>query len=113
MEQALAAAKTQNRPVMLDFYADWCVSCKELEATTFKDEKVRDALNGVMVLQADVTANDAQDKALNARFKLFGPPQILFFNPQGQELKSVRLTGYEAPQAFLERINHFKDLLSP
>lgn len=113
LEQALAAAKTQNRPVMLDFYADWCVSCKELEATTFKDEKVRDALNGVMVLQADVTANDAQDKALNARFKLFGPPQILFFNPQGQELKSVRLTGYEAPQAFLERINHFKDLLSP
>lgn len=113
LEQALAAAKTQNRPVMLDFYADWCVSCKELEAITFKDEKVRDALNGVMVLQADVTANDAQDKALNARFKLFGPPQILFFNPQGQELKSVRLTGYEAPQAFLERINHFKDLLSP
>lgn len=113
LEQALAAAKTQNRPVMLDFYADWCVSCKELEATTFKDEKVRDALNGVMVLQADVTANDAQDKALNARFKLFGPPQILFFNPQGQELKSVRLTGYEAPQAFLERINHFKELLSP
>jgi thiol:disulfide interchange protein DsbD len=94
----------QGRPVMLDFYADWCVSCKEMEHFTFSDPRVRDALKDVLLLQADVTANDAEDKALLKRFGLFGPPGILFFDSQGKELETLRVIGYQKADLFLETL---------
>lgn len=111
LQQALAQAKTQNKPVMLDFYADWCVTCKELEHKTFKDPDVVANLKDTLLIQADVTDDDAQDQALNKHFGLFGPPQILFFTPDGQEIKAVRLAGYEAPEPFLQRIQRFQQNL--
>lgn len=110
LQQALEQAKAQNKPVMLDFYADWCIACKELEHKTFKNPAVVTALgNGnTLLLQADVTADDGQDQALNKHFGLFGPPQVLFFKPNGEEIKAVRLAGYEAPEAFLGRIQRFQ-----
>ncbi|RXK80668.1 protein-disulfide reductase DsbD [Chlorobaculum sp. 24CR] len=90
-----------GKPVMLDFYADWCVSCKELEQFTFSDPKVRQALSGVTLLQVDVTANNADDKALMKRFNLFGPPGIIFFDQSGQEQKENRIVGFVEAGEFL------------
>ena len=94
LNQALKVAQSTNTPVMLDFYADWCVACKELERYTFSQPGVQDALRGVTLLQADVTANDALDQALMEEFGLFGPPSILFFDTTGQELRQYRLVGF-------------------
>jgi thiol:disulfide interchange protein DsbD len=96
-----AAIQTAGRPVMLDFYADWCVSCKEMEAFTFTDTKVKAKLEGMLLLQADVTANSTEDKALLQRFSLFGPPGIIFFDRQGKEIPGLRVIGYQAADAFL------------
>ncbi|TNJ38217.1 protein-disulfide reductase DsbD [Chlorobaculum thiosulfatiphilum] len=90
--------------VMLDFYADWCVSCKELEKFTFSDPKVRQALADVTLLQVDVTANTAADKALMKRFGLFGPPGIIFFDESGQEQKDKRIVGFVEAEKFLEHL---------
>jgi thiol:disulfide interchange protein DsbD len=94
------ALATAGRPVMLDFYADWCVACKEMEHQTFSDTRVRQRLNGALLLQADVTANSADDKALLKRFGLFGPPGVLFFNAQGTEATQARVIGYVPPERF-------------
>ena len=96
-----ARLATVDRPVMLDFYADWCVSCKEMERYTFADAAVRAQLAGYTLLKADVTANTAEDKALLARFGLFGPPGIIFFTAQGQEIKGQRIVGFQEAPAFL------------
>lgn len=93
-----------GRPVMLDFYADWCVSCKEMERFTFADPRVRARLSGWLLLQADVTANSAEDKALLAHFKLFGPPGIVFFDPSGREVPGVRVVGFQDADAFLSSL---------
>ena len=90
----LRPAAVRGQAVMLDYYADWCVSCKEMERFTFSDPAVRTALAGVLLLQTDVTANDALDKALLAEFGLFGPPAILFFGPDGRELPELRVVGF-------------------
>ena len=79
-----AALRTASRPVMLDFYADWCVSCKEMERYTFTDASVQARLAGALLLRADVTANSPQDRELLKRFQLFGPPGTLFFDAQGR-----------------------------
>jgi thiol:disulfide interchange protein DsbD len=100
LEQALQTAKAAGQPVMLDFYADWCVSCKELEHNTFPDPAVKQALAGALLLQADVTRNSADDKALLQRFGLIGPPAILFFDKEGNERKASRLVGYKQPAPF-------------
>ena len=92
-----------GRTVMLDFYADWCVSCKEMDHFSFADAKVQARLKDGLLLQADVTANSADDKALLARFKLFGPPGIIFFDKSGQEI-AYRVVGYEPPEKFLQSL---------
>ncbi len=100
LNQALARAKRNNQHVMLDFYADWCISCKEMEASTFSDPGVKQALDNVMLIQADVTDNDAQDQALLKHFGLIGPPTILLFTPAGEELRQYRLVGFLGPDDF-------------
>lgn len=96
-------ASASGRAVMLDFYADWCVSCKEMERLTFTDARVRKALADVVLLQADVTANNADDQVLLKRFGLFGPPGTIFFDAQGRELKA-RVVGFERADTFLESL---------
>ncbi len=90
----------RGRYIMLDFWAEWCVSCKEMDRFTFSDPGVQARLKDVLVLRADVTANSSEDQALLRRFSLFGPPGIVFFDPQGQEL-AYRVIGFEPPQKFL------------
>ncbi|MEW5943986.1 MAG: protein-disulfide reductase DsbD [Pseudomonadota bacterium] len=94
-----------GKPVVLDFYAEWCASCKELERFTFGDAKVQARLRDAVLLQADVTANEEEDKALLKKFGLFGPPGVLFFDKAGKEIEALRLIGYEEPGKFLERLN--------
>jgi thioredoxin:protein disulfide reductase len=89
---------------MLDFYADWCISCKEMEAYTFTDPAVKRTLAGFVLLQADVTRNSDDDKALLAKYKLFGPPAILFFN-DGLENQSLRVIGYQESATFMQTLN--------
>lgn len=92
--------KTSTRPVMLDFYADWCISCKEMERFTFADPAVAKRLAGFQLVQADVTANNDADKALLKRFNLFGPPGIIFFKPGGEERQNLRVVGFQEAEAF-------------
>ena len=106
LDQRIAQARGQT--VMLDFYADWCISCKEMERFTFSDPKVQDKLKKTLLLQADVTANSEDDKALLQRFDLFGPPGILFFDAQGHELSDQRVTGHQDPVQFLQTLQNAK-----
>ena len=96
--------RAPGRPVMLDFYADWCVSCKEMERFTFSDPRVRAKLDGMLLLQADVTANSAQHKLLLKRFSLFGPPGIIFFDGRGREIQGLRVVGYQDAERFLKTL---------
>jgi thiol:disulfide interchange protein DsbD len=96
----LRLASAEGRAVMLDFYADWCVSCKELERYTFSDPGVQAALADVIVLQTDVTANDAEDQELLKTLGLFGPPAILFFGPDGKERPQFRVVGFVNADSF-------------
>ena len=98
------ALRTSGRPVMLDFYADWCVSCKEMERFTFVDPAVQKKLAGALLLKADVTANNAQDRELLKRFQLFGPPGTIFFDAQGREITDTRVIGYQNSQRFLQTL---------
>jgi thiol:disulfide interchange protein DsbD len=97
--------KAPGKTVMLDFYADWCVSCKEMEALTFSDPNVRAQLDRMLLLQVDVTANTEADKALLKRFSLFGPPGIIFFDSEGREIKGLRVIGYQGPDRFLKTLS--------
>ncbi|MGU7783960.1 protein-disulfide reductase DsbD [Burkholderia sp. PU8-34] len=98
-----ALLKTSGRPVMLDFYADWCVSCKEMEHLTFTDSRVQERLAQLHLVRADVTANNAADQALLKRFNLFGPPGIIFFDRNGNEIG--RVVGYQAADTFLRSLD--------
>ena len=100
-----ARVKAAGRPVMLDFYADWCVTCKEMERYTFTDHAVQARLSGTLLLQVDVTANTEDDRALLKRFRLFGPPGIVFFDAGGAEVRSVRVIGYQPPAEFLKSLD--------
>ena len=101
LDARLAEAKAAGRPVMLDFYADWCVSCKEMERFTFAEPKVAARLKQFLLLQADVTANSPDDAALLKRFGLFGPPGIIFFDAGGRELVDLRVIGFQSAEKFL------------
>ncbi|GIK35466.1 MAG: hypothetical protein AMXMBFR45_05270 [Gammaproteobacteria bacterium] len=104
LEQALAAAGQAGKPLMLDFYADWCTSCIEMERYTFSDPAVQAALSGAVLLQADVTANDDADQALLRHFGIFGPPSIIFFGPDGQERGGYRVVGFKDAAAFASHV---------
>jgi thiol:disulfide interchange protein DsbD len=100
-----AIARANGKTVMLDFYADWCVSCKEMEKLTFTDSRIRGTFADMVLLQADVTANDEDDKALLRRFKLFGPPGIIFFDREGREISGRRVIGYQDADKFLRSLS--------
>ena len=102
LDREIAAAQAAGKPLLFDFYADWCVSCKEMEKYTFTDPDVQAALAGFVLLKADVTANDAVDQALMRRFGIIGPPGTLFF-VDGAEVRGLRLVGFEAAAPFAER----------
>ncbi|MBA3031981.1 MAG: protein-disulfide reductase DsbD [Gammaproteobacteria bacterium] len=102
LDARLAAAQ---KPVLLDFYADWCVSCKEMEKFTFADPNVAAKMREFTLLKADVTANNDADKALLKRFGLFGPPGIIFFDQRGQEIAPLRVVGYMPADAFLATLD--------
>ena len=104
LDAQLSKAKEEKKLVLLDFYADWCISCKEMEVNTFASPEVTNELKQMVLLQADVTANSPDNQALLKRFGLFGPPGILIFNQNSKELKDQRVIGYMPPQRFIERI---------
>jgi len=100
-----ARLSSPGRPVMLDFYADWCVSCKEMEKFTFTDPAVRAQMDRMLLLQADVTAGSEADRALLKRFSLFGPPGIVFFDAEGREIKGLRVIGYQSAERFSKTLS--------
>ncbi|MBL8197964.1 MAG: protein-disulfide reductase DsbD [Chromatiales bacterium] len=106
LDAQLARATAAGKPVMLDFYADWCVSCKELEKYTFSDPVVRKELENAIALQADVTAMDADDQVLMKRFGIIGPPTIVFFSAGGSEQAAFRVVGFMKAEAFA---THLRD----
>ncbi|WP_332774581.1 thioredoxin fold domain-containing protein [Polaromonas sp.] len=102
LESRLGAARGQF--VMLDFWAEWCVSCKEMDRLTFADPRVQTRLKDAVLLRADVTANTPDHRALMQRFSLFGPPGIVFFDKQGREV-ALRVIGYQASEQFLASLD--------
>ena len=104
LDTALAAAASQGKSAMLDFYADWCVSCIEMEEYTFTNSGVQDALANTVLLQADVTANDDDDQALLQRFGVFGPPTIIFFGADGVQRQGYEVVGYMKAMDFAEHV---------
>ncbi len=108
LEARIQQAHANHQIVMLDFYADWCISCKEMEAYTFTDTKVKQALANFVLLQADVTKNSEDDKALLAKFKLIGPPAILFFGADNQESAAHRVIGYQDAETFIKTLQQVK-----
>ncbi len=106
LDRAVSTAAASGRGVMLDFYADWCTSCKEMERYTFSDPQVHAALSQLTLLRADVTANNADDQALLKRFGIFGPPTIAFYGKDGQERSNYRVVGYMKAAEFAQIVAH-------
>ena len=111
LDAALAEAKAAGRPAMLDYYADWCISCKEMEKYTFSDPSVQAALANVMLLKTDVTPDDDQDKALMKRFGLYGPPTIQFFPPGRAEVVAYRVVGFMNASTFSAHVREALDAM--
>jgi thiol:disulfide interchange protein DsbD len=107
LDRELAAAQTAGKPVMLDFYADWCVSCKEMEKYTFSVPEVQQDLAGFVLLMADVTANSEADQALFRRFGVYGPPTTAFFGTHGRECRPFRLVGFVKADDFRSHLARF------
>jgi len=100
LDARVAQANQAGKPAMLDFYADWCVECLRMERNTFTEPEIQALFAQVQPLQADVTQNDAIDKALMRKYGIIGPPAILFFDRHGNELRNFRLVGYSEPDDF-------------
>lgn len=108
LNAVLERASAESKPVLLDFYADWCIACKELDAYTFTDIGVQSALNDFILIQTDVTENNREDQELLSSLGLFGPPALLFYDTTGQEDKASRLVGFIEAPAFIQHIERFK-----
>lgn len=106
-EEIDAAVKASDKPVLLDFYADWCISCKELEGITFKDPIVLSKLSEFTLIKADVTKNNDDDKAMQKRFGVVGPPALIFWNKDNKEIKASQIVGYKNPKDFLDIVNKY------
>jgi thiol:disulfide interchange protein DsbD len=104
LDRELAVAAADGKTAFLDFYADWCVSCKEMEAFTFTDGEVQAALSNTVWLQADVTANDDADQQLLERFGVFGPPTIIFFGSDGRQRQGFEVVGYMKAEDFVDHL---------
>ena len=104
LQAKLAEAKLNHQSVMLDFYADWCISCKEMETYTFNDPDVKKSLTSIVLLRADITQNTVDDQALLAKFNLIGPPSIIFFDSDGSEKTAQRVIGYQDAPTFLQTL---------
>jgi thioredoxin:protein disulfide reductase len=113
LNQAVSDAQAQNRAVMLDFYADWCISCKEMERFTFTDTRVKQAVADMVLLQVDVTAYNQDHKELLKHFKLFGPPGIIFYDRQGQEQNAYRVIGFVDAAGFVTHLETFLAAIKP
>ena len=100
LDDLIKTAGNAGQPLILDFYAYWCVSCKEMEAFTFTDPRVMEEMQKAVLVRADVTKNDKLDRGLLKRFKLFGPPAILFFAPNGEEIRNGRVVGFMNKEKF-------------
>ena len=103
MDELTLALKNAQKPVMLDFYADWCVNCVEFEQFTFSDARVKAKLEKLTLLKADVTKNSDEDKVLQKTFNIYGPPAILFFK-EGKEITELRLVGFKNADEFLAHL---------
>jgi len=110
LQNQLEKSRLENKIVMLDFYADWCVECKQMEKYTFSDLSVQHILSDIKLLKADVTKNNDDDKALLKHFELFGPPAIIFFDHESKEIKSLRFIGFAKPKKFINHIKQVKSL---
>lgn len=108
LKEAIATASKNHQPVMVDFYAHWCVSCLQMARTTFSDQSVKQSLQPFKVLQVDVTKNDAMDQAIEDHFNVIAPPTVLFFDTAGKELKSFRVVGEMGPSDFLSHVERMK-----
>ena len=104
LDAALQKAKIESKPVLLNFYADWCVSCKELEVLTFSDSRVIAKLDGYEKIEVDVTRSDKDQRELLKRFELFGPPAIIFISEDGNEKKSARAIGYLSADKLIQKM---------
>jgi thiol:disulfide interchange protein DsbD len=104
LDAQLVLAKQEQKLLLLDFYADWCISCKEMEVNTFANSEVSKRLKQLVLVQADVTANSPESQALLKKFGLYGPPGILFFSQNSEEQKNQRVIGYMSPERFIERL---------
>jgi thiol:disulfide interchange protein DsbD len=109
LDQSLSQARARGKHTMLDFYADWCVECKRMERNTFPDPGVQALLDSFQLLQTDVTANDDTDQRLMKAFEVIGPPAILFFDQNGNEMKAWRLVGYFDPKEFSSHLQQVLD----
>ncbi len=113
LDAQLRSAAARQQPAMLDFYADWCVSCKEMERYTFTDGAVQDSLSDILLLQADVTDNDDQDRALLQRFNIIGPPTIVFFDANGAQMRGREVVGFMPAQEFAAHVSAAYGAVSP
>ncbi|MFP5404752.1 MAG: thioredoxin family protein, partial [Gammaproteobacteria bacterium] len=105
LDREIAAATARGQAVMLDFYADWCVSCKVMERQVFREPRVAARLGRLHLIQVDITANSASDRDLLKRFTLFGPPAMLFFDANGKEIPGSRVVGEKNAEEFLIHLN--------
>ncbi|MCP4177825.1 MAG: protein-disulfide reductase DsbD [bacterium] len=105
LDKLIAKAKKENKPVIIDYYADWCTDCKEMEVTTFKDLNVQQALKSFVAVQADITKNNAASKALKKKYKVFGPPYFVFLTPQGKQIQQMSVAGMINAKDLIQHLN--------